>query len=308
MRKIECLTASQQAKLNEFTEQWTKIGLCTDATNRPTAERGIIESYRIANLPAPHIVWCGSPLSMAVTRATVQNAKTSVVRDSVGASVRASVRASVGDSVYGQHDAHWLGFYDYFREVLGLRDQTQKAQGLTMVARNAGWWLPHERICWVSERHSVVKQDAAYRLHCEDGPAVRYPDGWSLYYWHGVVVPEAIIERPESITPQSIQGEHNAEVRRVMLTKYGFARYIDDVGAVEIDRDRDTKGERVLYSLRDEMGEVKMIRLQNSTPERDGSDSKRYTFRVPPDVTSCRAAVAYMYGVDVDRYNVAVES
>jgi len=230
------------------------------------------------------------------------------VGDSVRASVWASVRDSVWDSVYGQHDAHWLGFYDYFREVLGLRDQTQKAQGLTMVARNAGWWLPHERICWVSERHSVVKQDAAYRLHCEDGPAVRYPDGWSLYYWHGVVVPEAIIERPESITPQSIQGEHNAEVRRVMLTKYGFARYIDDVGAVEIDRDRDTKGERVLYSLRDEMGEVKMIRLQNSTPERDGSDSKRYTFRVPPDVTSCRAAVAYMYGVDVDRYNVAVES
>jgi hypothetical protein len=42
------------------------------------------------------------------------------VRDSVGASVWDSVRASVWDSVwacgYGQHDAHWIGFLDAFRE------------------------------------------------------------------------------------------------------------------------------------------------------------------------------------------------
>jgi len=92
-----------------------------------------------------------------------------------------------------------------------------------------------------------------------------------------------------------------------MLTKYGMARYLDERGAKEIDRDRDTKGERILFDLSDKMGTIKLIKLENSTPERDGS-KKFYTFRVSPEVKTCQEAVAYLYSMEPDKYRPTVES
>ena len=68
---------------------------------------------------------------------------------SVGDSVGDSVEASVGDSGYGQHDANWLAFYEYFKEVCGLDDITQKLTGIWQISKNAGWWLPYQHICWI---------------------------------------------------------------------------------------------------------------------------------------------------------------
>jgi hypothetical protein len=211
------------------------------------------------------------------------------------------------DSVYGQHDAHWIGFYAYFREVLGITKQTDDLRGLRTVCEHAGWWLPHQNICWVSERHDVLHQDVQHRLHCEGGPALRYPDGWSIYRWHGVEIPAWIVERPQDITPAKISAEKNAEVRRVMTLKYGLARYLQDSDAREIDRDRDLHGERVLYEVRDPLGMMRVILLENSTPEVDGS-RKPYTFRVPPTTQSCAQAVAWIYSLPTEKYRPVMES
>ena len=111
------------------------------------------------------------------------------VRNSVGDSVRDSVWDSVGDSVYGQHDAAWLAFYKYFHDEVGLTEQTEKLSGLWMLAKSAGWALPHQNICWVSERHNILERDERGRLHSMSGPACAYPDGWGIYAVHGVPRP-----------------------------------------------------------------------------------------------------------------------
>ena len=321
--KIDALTKEQTALFPEYIDRWTHIGLSTEPANRPAAEEGVRQAYAVAGLPPPRIVWCSSPLAMALTRAVVQKLPDAAPGDSVGdslwdsvgasvwasvgASVRASVWASVWDSGYGQHDANWIGFYGYFRDALGLTAQTDKLNGLRLLTENAGWYLPHEYICWISERTSVVHQDSRHRLHCETGPALSYPDGWSLYRWHGVEVPGWVIERPDTITLEAIRTEQNAEVRRVMLLKYGLDRYLTDTDAVAIDRDHDLHGPRTLYRMQDAMGPIAVVRLTNSTPEPDGS-RKLYTFRVPPDTKTCRAAVAYMYGLHPTVYAPVAES
>ena len=76
------------------------------------------------------------------------------VHDNVG--LREGVRTSVFESVYGAHEARWLAFYRYLYEVTGLVDQTSKLSGLWELAHSAGWALPHENICWVSERHHIL--------------------------------------------------------------------------------------------------------------------------------------------------------
>jgi hypothetical protein len=76
------------------------------------------------------------------------------VWDSVGASVWASVWDSVGASVYGQHDATWLAFYMFFRRECGLERETERLAGLWELCQSAGWALPYEGVCFVSERHT----------------------------------------------------------------------------------------------------------------------------------------------------------
>jgi len=114
-----------------------------------------------------------------------------------------------------------LAFYRYFHDECGLVEETKALSGLWQLAMSAGWALPRKGICWVSERHSVVHLDEQHRIHCETGPAIQYPDGWSIYAIHGVRVPELVIMHPEDITTQMITDESNEEVRRVMISRMG---------------------------------------------------------------------------------------
>src|SRR3990167_906391 len=117
------------------------------------------------------------------------------IRESACDSIRESVWDSIRDSVYGQHNAVWLGFYDYCRNELKLEKQTDKIIGLMMIAQSANWFLPHENICWISERHDVCKFKNG-KIHSEKGPAIHYPDGFEIYALNGVRVPKNIVETP----------------------------------------------------------------------------------------------------------------
>jgi hypothetical protein len=128
---------------------------------------------------------------------------------------------------------------------------------------------------------------------------------------------------PETITIADIDAEENAEVRRVMIEKYGVARYMRESKAREISRD----AYGVLY--RKDMADdepIVMVRVLNSTPEADGPLTsaeasaifgrelpankrwKEYQIRVPPTVTSAHEAVAWCAGVSVADYHPEVET
>ena len=263
MEKIEKLTKEQEARFPEFVKKWTEIGLCTKPANRKEAEEGIRMAYAAAGLKEPKIVWTTSPLASGLTRAIVQKHKDDIgaavkasvwasVRDSVWASVRDSVRASVGASGYGQHDANWIGFYNYFDEVLGLREQVSKLDGIKKITENSGWFLAHENICWISERHTVLRTDDRGRLHCEDGPALEYPDGWGIYSWHGTKIPEEWIKDKGNLKAETVLKTANMEQRRAGVEILGWAKILKDLKSKTIDEDKDPKiGKLVEVSLPD---------------------------------------------------------
>jgi hypothetical protein len=237
-------------------------------------------------------------------RASVGDSVWDSVWDSVGASVRASVGASVGDSVYGQHEAHWLAFYRYFHDVCGLTEQTERFAGLWMVAESAGWWLPHEHICWVSERHNILHRDGEGRLHNESGMALAYPDGWGVYAVHGVRVPEKVILAPDTLTTDEVLKEQNVEIRRVMLERFGFDNFLRASNAKRIQAD--DYGD--LYRVEIPGDEpLVVVRVRNSTPEPDGS-VRDYVLRVPPDVETARQAVAWTFDVQQAEYAPLTET
>ena len=323
---IEKLTPKQEARFPEFIERWTKIGLSTAPADRPKAEASIRAAYRAAGLKEPRaIVWCGSPLSQGFTRAIILDPKfweglklkpqdpvasvgdsvLASVRDSVGDSVRDSVGDSVGDSVwdsvrdsvrdsvnesgYGQHDANWLGFIEFFREVCGLKEQTEKLVPLIEHAQYAGWYLPHANICWVSERPCLLKLDDQGLLHCEDGPALSYPDGWKIYAVHGVhPIPDWVIETPQTITAEKIDKEDNMEVRRIMIERMGHAAYLQETGAEVVDSDFIPIGGGVTGSIH--RGLLKDKKGLQFLCGHDGSTERVYYMSVDPKSKTCSQA------------------
>ncbi len=322
MFKIEELTQEQKELLSVYRDKWLAIGLSTDPANRAEAERGVWLAYELARLEKPKVVWCLSPLSAGLTRyallkidklepASVRDS----VRDSVGDSVRASVRASVGDSVwasvwdsvgdsvrasvgdsvgdsaYGQHDASWLGFYDYFSNVLRLEKQTEKLKGLWIISQNAGWFLPHENICWVSERHDVCKLKNG-GIHSEVGPAIHYPDGFSIWALNGVRVPQMLVETPsEKLDAKLILEEKNAEVRREIVRKIGVERVCQKLDAKCISKSVDGMYELLLLDLGDGRNRpyLKMRNPSISTYHIEG---------VPPEIKTVEQALNWRNGME----------
>jgi hypothetical protein len=133
---------------------------------------------------------------------------------------------------------------------------------------------------------------------------VSWPDGWGIHAVHGRRVPGWIIEHPWCITPAGIEAEHNAEVRRVMLQRYGWTRYIAGCGAEIVDsipmnhEIEGLRGARLLRKvLPGEPEPLVYLEMRNSTPEADGT-CRRYLERIDPKAyggeaaRSCHAAMA----------------
>jgi hypothetical protein len=202
----------------------------------------------------------------------------------------------------GSHDLISLGVYEYLYDVLAWRRPTEELRGLWAVAKSAGWMVPHENVCWICERPDVLRTDARGRLHCPDGSALRYPDGWSVYAWRGVQVPRWIIDHPERITLGKIGDTFEPVLRNCMIEIMTPERFIRSGGAGMVSRDDTGMLWRKFWSFRGvAVGSWSAVEVVNGTPETDGSH-KHYFLRVPARMRTAREAVAWTYGLTADEY------
>jgi hypothetical protein len=181
----------------------------------------------------------------------------------------------------------------------------------------AGAWILYwtaESLYWVAKPKVHVEAIASgrgRRLHNSTFAAVE-SDLENIYFWHGVLVPAFAVTRPEWITLAHIQDEENAEVRRVLIERYGLARYLLDSKAIQLCEDE--FGE--LYKTEVPGDEpLVMVKVMNSTPEADGS-FKPYFLRVHPELRpllpnnqlgepqylSARNAIASTFGMRGEEY------
>jgi uncharacterized protein DUF6745 len=212
-------------------------------------------------------------------------------------------RLGFASSAFAFHSAPLLGALEYFHDVCGLQRPTAAMAGLWQVAKNASWMLPHKNVCWLAERPEVVRQDARGQLHCADGPAVRFPDGWSAHAWKGVLVPPWIIERPELVSVRAIAAAQDPQVRRCMIEVMTPQRFIAEGGAYRVSQDETG----VLWRQRWRWEAWAAVEVANGTPEPDGTH-KRYFLQVPANMRTAREAVAWTYGLPEQRYRPSVRT
>ena len=129
------------------------------------------------------------------------------------------------------------------RDVLGLRlPQHEAYAAWEQAAIHGGFRVMHEDFCIVSDFPEVLRVDKESRPHCENGPSHRWRDGWSLYHWHGVRVPDHWIEDRENLDPAEVLRAENVEQRAAGAAIVGWpkmlsvlqAKVVDDSGSGDI--------------------------------------------------------------------------
>jgi hypothetical protein len=115
--------------------------------------------------------------------------------------------------------------------------------------------------------------------------------------WRGAIVPPEVVFRPETLTPEQILNETNAELRRLMLERVGLDPVMRRAGAEILDSDQDPGGDRrlVRVGLRRRSGRGQdRCYLHCRCP----STGREYLLRVPPQTRTCCEAAAWLAGFD----------
>lgn len=122
--------------------------------------------------------------------------------------------------------------------------------------------------------------------------------------WRGVQVNDRMAFESQSITGQDILNTENVELRRVLIERLGYETFLQQVGGLVRDRDRDAGGERQLVCIAFDDDEPLMI-LKVICP----STGHTHILRVPPYMRSCRQAAAWIAGFDnPDDYHPLLEA
>ncbi|MGW2520718.1 DUF6745 domain-containing protein [Streptomyces sp. NPDC001617] len=174
------------------------------------------------------------------------------------------------------------------------------------VTRHAGMWWAYRDYAVLTHRPDVIRRDAQGRLHCADGPAAVWPDGWLIHAWHGREVPGTLIEGYWDAA--RILREDNSELRRAAIERMGWAEFVAAAGLRQVgssEPDPGNPGYRLaLYDLPTGSmfpSVVRVLLCTNASPERDGS-RRQYGLIVPVDAPDPVTAAAGMLGLTREQY------
>jgi hypothetical protein len=209
----------------------------------------------------------------------------------------------------GNLRCYWQPYQAWFREVAGVPlpgDLWQRERARRdLCLAGPGWFFRH--LCVLSDRPTLLHVeigDDTEALHCADGPAVEWADGWKLHFWHGLRVPADLIEG-DGWSVERIHTEGNTEIRRAAIERIGWATYIERAGlrAVASAPDPGNAPHRLeLYDAPPGVApDARVLLMTNGSPERSGH-RPRYAELVPADIDDPITAAAWQYGCDRETY------
>ena len=261
MKKITSLTDEQKARFGEWSERWIQIGLATEPADFEAATEAALKGYKLANhgrpmvilrMGSPYAATVGGAMACLMLRSLFESQVESQVGSQVWSQVGSQVESQVGsqvrnaakegfsnygyDSLWGSGFAAWVSF---FRDVCGWQDPVlEKFEVLETLVKSCGWTWWHKNVLAISDRPRVINRDEQNRLHCETGPSISYPDGWSLYHWHGVLIPGEWVTGCKPTASEALKWE-NMEQRRAACEIVGWSEILKALNAKVIDVDAD---------------------------------------------------------------------
>ena len=323
------VTKEEEVLLKQHADMWIKRIVSTETADFSKLEPAIKGLYRAANLAEPEVILVNSPIQMVFMYGTCsvlaakKNANVRQILDDVAAqmndipagvspvehyvSVCKSVAGKKGlneaknwSSVY-QGGAYWAQYDSYLtamRDILGLRlPEHADYKFWEEAAIHGTFRVMHEKFCIVSDFPELLKIDEQNRAHGQEGPSHRWRDGWSLYHWHGVAVPEHWIMNKNSLSAKEAITWENIEQRRAACEILGWAKVLRELDAKVINEDGDPEiGTLVEVNLPD-IGKEKFLRVLCGT-------KREFALPVPPDMKTALQANAWTFGMDIKDFVV----
>jgi len=199
-------------------------------------------------------------------------------------------------------DCCWIAFYEFGKEI-GVKYKKEDWDGLQnykkIASGGAMMSILLDGMAIVCRRPKRVCRDAQNRLHCENGPAVTWIDGYENWFWHGTSVIEKIIMKPQDITKEEILAEKNSEISRAIAEKLGWEEYLKRVDSVLIDKwfDCATKSHYELYDFKTRKGSMMPRLLKMESPDLKDGTRPYYIEPVDPGLKTAQAARKWQFAL-----------
>lgn len=229
-KKVEELTQEQKAMVPTYRDRGIRIGMKTG--------NGTMDEAKVRELTDKHREMCG-----------FKKATYFVVGDSPHhmLNVLKSKGINSGNALHGNQDIHWLNYYNFYREQLGLIEQTEKIVHLLELANHVSWmWFSSDAtlVCHLPVEICSYERDLPWieiegkpgtfrgpELHNESGRSIRFKDGSGSYHLWGQYVPDTydwlIKTAVEDLDPKKILDIDNTDIRSAAIKKIGIERMFD---------------------------------------------------------------------------------
>lgn len=284
MARLEQLTPAQIAAMPKYVDEWVKVGTSTERVDFERVKPMVARAYEAAGLPPPKIYHFARGPREGFEIYKERSGDTSLENYRSGC-------------MQGSQEAAWLGYYDFYRREtdIELIDLTYMQD----IARNCGHIYMGETEVIIHDRPLWIKQDERWLLHCEDGPAIKYPDGDETYYWHGQKVPGEWIKDRSTLTAQVALGQPNIELRRAACEILGWANVINQLDSRVVDKDEDEMIGTLLEVHIPNIGNESM--LEKFLFVKCGT-GRNFAIPVPPEMRTALEANAWTYGLKPTEY------
>lgn len=288
--KIDSITPEQEAMIPEWVEKWRKVDMCTDPAEFDRAEAAAAELYKAIDHPVPPMIRVQSP------KAAVKQGVDFVFEKKGETPTKQDYMNGIYNSYGGAPLAAWNAYITFFRDVLDWENETLETfkYGEELCLTCAWvWW--HEDVCVISDRPELIKMNDQNQLHCEDGPALKYRDGWSIYSWNGTTIPANWIEDKDNLDPTIALNWENIEQRRCAAEIIGWHNVLDQLNCEVIDTDENPEIGTLVEVDIPEIGRERFLRVKCGT-------GREFALPVPPDMRTALAAQAWTWGEDEDTF------
>jgi hypothetical protein len=289
--------------IDALREKWLAVGRTTARADRPKMEAAVRHLYEFCGFKQPQeFIWSDSPLSAALAKLKCEGKKPDAkksVWDILGGYSWYTTGAMGSTSLWA--------YYDAGRQVgVQYTEKENAALDACLTLTGTGFWFPFENVVFMCDNPTELHLDAQGSLHNEDGPAMLFGDGYSLYSYHGVRVPRDVIEYPEQITAQAALKEENAEIRRVMCERMGWERFVKDAKLKLVHECPDPGNPSKTIYLYDtpslvEGTKVRLFLCTNGTPKPNG-EIPQYGLTVPVELSRADEAGAWIANMPVEMY------
>jgi hypothetical protein len=182
----------------------------------------------------------------------------------------------------------WYSYVSFLRDHCDWKDPIlEKYAWDEMYATAAGWCIYLRRVAAVSDRPLLLLRNETNEMHADKGPCLKYRDGYRLYMLSGVKVDQQIVERPQTQTLTQIRNEKNVEVKRIRAERYGYKKYLTEIGAKVVNERINVIEATKEALMRTPDGMVFLVCACPST-------NRVYTMEVNPEIETCEGAQNYL--------------